>query len=64
MHITQAMKRHGIERIVFVPASDLVPHDAFHAWTFDGYLAEHCGRGATVEEAIQDAVARMERIAA
>ncbi len=58
--VSELMRENGIERIVYVPASDLVPHDAFHAWPFDcGGLDHHCGRGETVEDAIADAARRM-----
>ena len=53
--ISNLMRDHHIERIVFVPATELVPHDTFHAWPFDGWLTEHCGIGSTVEQAIADA---------
>lgn len=61
MNTTELMKANGIERIVYVPASDLLPRAEFHAWRFDNPV--NCGVGATVEEAIADA-ARLERLAA
>ncbi len=62
--ISELMMRHNIERIVYVPKGELLSWHSFHAWPIGGYLAEHCGRGETVEEAIHDAVARREREAA
>lgn len=56
MTLTDLMILHGIERIVLVPASDLLPRAAFHAWPFGEHL--DCGVGATAEAAIHDAVAR------
>lgn len=58
------MRLHGIERVVFVPKSELLPRDTFHAWPSDTWLAEHCGTGATIEAAIHDAVARRQQRAA
>lgn len=61
MTITNLMKLHGIERIVYVPASELLSRPEVHAWRFDNPVM--CGVGATVEEAIEDA-AKLERLAA
>lgn len=58
MSFSDMMKHYGIARIVFMPADEMVRYDRFHAWPFDGWLEQHCGRGATVEEAIADAVDR------
>jgi hypothetical protein len=60
--VSDLMRAHGIERIVFVPASDLLPQDAFHAWPFGEHWEPGCG--ATIEEAIANAVDGSERRAA
>lgn len=66
--VSRMMRRHGIERIVFVPEqrlSDFTVPEEFHAWPFDsGHDAELAGRGATVEDAILDATLRARREAA
>ena len=54
MNITAYMIAHGIERIVYVPASDLLPNPEFHAWLFDNTM--ECGIGVTAEEAAENAV--------
>lgn len=67
MNVSELMKRHRIERIVFAPASELVPQDSFHAWPIDTGLHrdfDEVGRGPTVESAIFDAVARKTKAAA
>lgn len=61
MNLADLMRANGIERIVYVPATDLLPRDMFHAWRFDNHL--ECGRGPTPEAAIEDARA-LERRAA
>jgi hypothetical protein len=65
MNVTELMKRHRINRVVFLPADDLVPRDRFHAWSLDsGGLDHFMGRGAIVEEAIHDCVRRCQQEAA
>lgn len=65
MTVSELMRRHGIEKVVYVPASDLVPIGSFHAWPLDySRPDEMCGIGPTVEEAIFDVVARKSREAA
>lgn len=59
--IGDLMRAHSIERIVFVPKSELLSRDEFHAWRFDNPIM--CGVGLTVEEAIADAD-KLERRAA
>lgn len=65
MSIEHLMREHGIERVVYLPASELAPYDIFHVHLFDGHLGEHIGRGNTIEEALKDAVERVRgRVAA
>lgn len=64
MSMSEIMRDYAVERLVFLPASDLVPRDSFHAWPFDWTSTEQCGRGDTVEAAINDMVARNQRKAA
>jgi hypothetical protein len=62
MTIAQLMIKHHVERVAYVPASDLLPRYEFHAWLFGETM--ECGIGATPEEAIDDAVAKLTRKAA
>jgi len=63
--IEQLIRDHGIAKIVYVPASPEVPRDAFHVWLRDGWLAEHIGRGDSIEVALRDALERVHgRVAA
>ena len=65
MSVSELMRRHNIERIVFVPESDLLSSHSFHAWPFGAFNSDlHMGTGPTVEEAIMDAARKLERIAA
>ena len=57
--IEDLIRENGIERIVFVPASELLSRDSFHVHLFDGWLAEHVGRGETVEAALEDVCRRV-----
>ncbi len=50
MTFAQLMAENDIERIVYVPASDLLPRAEFHAWQFGNHW--QCGIGSTPEEAI------------
>lgn len=56
MTVEQLIRENGIERIVYVPASDLLPRAEYHAWEFGEY--HQPGVGATVEAAIRDAANR------
>jgi hypothetical protein len=59
------MKRHGIARVVYVEPTDLSPGNVFHAWPRGVTMAVNgMGRGATIEEAIHDAVAKLSAKAA
>lgn len=64
--VSDLMIRHGIERIVFVPADSVrqwIPdaRDSFHAWPAGVTMANNgMGRGDTAAEAIMDAVRQME----
>lgn len=62
MNVTDFMLSNGIRSIVYVPACDLVPQDAYHVWLFSNHL--ECGSGASVEEALADAATRQRREAA
>ena len=62
---TKANPDKGIESIVFVPATDLVPRGCYHVRLRDGWLAEHIGRGDSIEAALRDALERVHgRVAA
>lgn len=50
-------RKHGVERIVFLP-------NVVHVHLHRGWLGEHIGRGKTIEEATHDAIARVEKVAA
>ena len=62
MTIAELMDRHDIERIVFVPSDSPYRASTFHAWPFNSWLTDHCGIGATIEEAIEDAVQRRDSV--
>jgi len=57
--IEHFMQEHGIERIVRRAPTDLLPEEGYHVHLLDGHLAEHIGRGATVDEATHDAIRRV-----
>lgn len=59
MTLAEMFEAHGIERVVYVPASDLLPRAVFHAWPFDVFMSDQgMGVGATPEEAILDSVSK------
>lgn len=61
IRISEAMVELGIERIVYLPACDLVRRDTFNVHLLDsGYI----GNGTTVGEAYEQAVAQSARKAA
>ena len=59
MNVTEWMLANGIERLIFVPADELVQRDSFHVHLLDGWLADHIGRGETAEDALADAQRRI-----
>ncbi|MFA9205033.1 MAG: hypothetical protein ACEQSH_01115 [Bacteroidia bacterium] len=59
MTLAEMFEAHGIERVVYVPASDLLPRAVFHAWPFGVFMSDQgMGVGATPEEAILDSVSK------
>ena len=46
-------RKHGVERIVFLP-------NIIRVHLHEGWLGEHIGRGATIEEATLDALHRLQ----
>jgi hypothetical protein len=61
IRISEAMVELGIERIVYLPASDLVPRDTFNCHLIgSGYV----GNGLNVGEAYEQACVKARRRAA